>query len=180
MWTVWSVCSVQSTSHSHLCSRRDRNQPRRTTSSSTDASQNCPAERNTKDEDDETKTSKDWRRKRKKRSRGQDWRVSFYSPAETSVDLKGCDQGWVRLWWSIKDHEGSPCMWTNLFVQPSSDHHGDIGIPFDGLLSLPKAVHFATGPGALKRTQTRRYGFHEDHDNLLDVTLDISEWTFTP
>lgn len=40
----------------------------------------------------------------------------------------------------------------DLFVQPSSDHHRHIGIPLDGLLSLPKAVHFATGAGTLGNT----------------------------
>lgn len=49
------------------------------------------------------------------------------------------------------------CVCPDLFVQPSSDHHRDIGISFNGLLSLPKAVHL--GPGALKHTQTSIEGF---------------------
>lgn len=41
----WRITDLISASEPHLCSRTDSNQPRRTTSSSTDASPSCPAER---------------------------------------------------------------------------------------------------------------------------------------
>lgn len=71
------------------------------------------------------------------------------SVSNSSLDLYAQQNECVSVW----------C--PDLFVQPSSDHRRDIGIPFNGLLSLPKAVHLATGPGALKHTQTSIAGFHE-------------------
>lgn len=49
-------------------------------------------QRETRRMNDETKISKDWRTKRRKRKKRTGLTfVSFHSPAETSVDLKGCD-----------------------------------------------------------------------------------------
>src|SRR4029434_9932692 len=40
----------------------------------------------------------------------------------------------------------------HLFVKPSPHHHRHVGVPLDGLLPLPKAVHLPTVPGDLRQT----------------------------
>lgn len=44
----------------------------------------------------------------------------------------------------ILNSQSRPCLLTNFFVEPSSDHHGTIGVPFGSLTSFPKCLHFST------------------------------------
>jgi len=44
----------------------------------------------------------------------------------------------------------------HLFVEPSSHHHWDVGVPFDGMVTLAKAMHLPTGFQILRFSKEKR------------------------
>ena len=58
----------------------------------------------------------------------------------------------------------------HLLVEPSPDHHRGVGVPLDGLLPLPEAVHLARAPGAMCL---------EPHTQVVTSTLLLSCCCFT-